>query len=71
MGEIEELIKSIAARLDRWEAKRCAEEFPVLEADVLGGSFEEDIEDFIAVEALIFMPEVPVVPSFDDYSDEE
>jgi hypothetical protein len=61
LGEVRELIKSLSAQLDRWEVERCAEDFPVLEADVLGGSFEEDIEDFIAVETLVYIPEEPVV----------
>jgi hypothetical protein len=48
-----------------------AEDFPSLEADVLGSPTEDDDEDFIVVEALHSSPEVPVVSSFDDYSEEE
>jgi hypothetical protein len=43
------------------ESEDNVEDFPFLEADVLGGSFEEDIEDFIAIETLVFSPEAPVV----------
>jgi hypothetical protein len=55
LGEVWELIKSLSAQLDRWEVERCAEDFSVLEEDVLGGSFEEDIEDFIGRD-IKFMP---------------
>jgi hypothetical protein len=71
LGEVMELVKSLTAQLERLESEESAEDFPVLEADVLGSSTEDDNEDFITVEALISAPEVPVVPSFDDYSDEE
>jgi hypothetical protein len=54
------------------ESEENAEDFPSLEADVLGSPTEDgSIEYFMTVEALHSSPEVPVVPSFDDYSDEE
>jgi hypothetical protein len=65
------LVKSLTAQLERLESEESAEDFPVLEVDVLGSSIEDDNEDFITVEALISAPDVPVVPIFDDYSDEE
>jgi hypothetical protein len=73
-----ELVKSLSAELEELKAEHeCflfeenAEDFPALEEDVLGSSTEDDDEYFMVVEALYSSPEVPVVPSFDDYSDEE
>jgi hypothetical protein len=37
-------IKSINARLDRWEAEQCAEDFPSFEAEALSSSTEGDYE---------------------------
>jgi hypothetical protein len=65
------LVKYLSAKLERLESEESTEDFPVLEADVLGSSIEDNNEDFIIVEALHYSPEVPVVPRFDDYSDEE
>ena len=39
-----ELIKSITARLDRWEVEQCAEDFQSFEADALSNSTEGDYE---------------------------
>jgi hypothetical protein len=61
LGEVMELIKSLTAKLERLEVERCAEDFPALEADVLGSPTEDDNEDFIAVEALVSAPDEPVV----------
>jgi hypothetical protein len=44
-GEVMELIKSITARLDRWEAERCAEDFPPFEEDEFGISTMNDYKD--------------------------
>jgi hypothetical protein len=44
-GEVMELIKSITARLDRWEAERGAEDFPPFEENDLGISTMNDYED--------------------------
>jgi hypothetical protein len=71
LGELMKLIKYLSAKLERLESEESTEDFPVLEVDVLGSSIEDDNEDFIVVEALHSAPEVPVVPSFDDYSDED
>jgi hypothetical protein len=43
-GEVMELIKSITARLDRWDAEQCAEDFPSFEAEALSSSVEGDYE---------------------------
>jgi hypothetical protein len=43
-GGVMELIKSITARLDRWEVEQCAEDFPSFEADALSSSTESDYE---------------------------
>ena len=74
-----ELVKSLSAEIEQVKAEHefylfeeDAEDFPVLEVDVLGIPTDDGhIEYFIVVEALISSPMVPVVPSFDDYSDEE
>jgi hypothetical protein len=58
-GGVMEQIKSLSTQLERLESEDNGEDFPVLEADVLGSSFEEDIEDFIA--ALVSAPDEPVV----------
>jgi len=71
LGEVMKLIKSLSTKLERLESEESPECFPVLEAYVLGSPIEDDNEDFIVVEALYSTPEVPVVPSFDYYSDEE
>jgi hypothetical protein len=44
-GEVMELVKSINARLDRWEAERCVEDFPPFEEDDFGISTMNDYED--------------------------
>ena len=44
---------------------------PVLEEEVLGSSSKDDDEYFIAVEALHSSLDVPIVSTFDGYSDEE
>jgi hypothetical protein len=41
-GRVMELIKSITARFDRWEAEQCAEDFPSFEAEALSSSTEGD-----------------------------
>jgi hypothetical protein len=43
-GEVMELIKSITARFDRWEAEQYAEDFPSFEAEALSSSTEGDYE---------------------------
>jgi hypothetical protein len=53
LGEVMELVKSLISKLERLESEDNAKDFPVLEADVLGSSSEDDNEDFIAVEALV------------------
>jgi len=71
LGEEMELVKYISAKLERLEYEESVKDFPILEADGLGNSSEDDSEYFIVVEALHSAPEVSVVPSFDEYSDEE
>ena len=71
LGKVMELVKYLSAKLERLESEESAEDFPVLEANFLGSSTEDDSEYFIAIEALHFSPEVPIVPSFDYYSYEE
>ena len=44
LGGVMELMKSITARLDRWEVEQCAEDFPSFEADALSSSTESDYE---------------------------
>jgi hypothetical protein len=44
-GEVMELIKSLSAQLDRWEAERCAEDFPPFEEDDFGISTMNDYKD--------------------------
>jgi hypothetical protein len=44
-GEVMELIKSITAKLDRWEDERCTEDFPPFEGDDFGISTMNDYED--------------------------
>jgi hypothetical protein len=70
LGKVMELVKSLTTKLQRLESEERAEDFLVLEVDVLDISTEDDNEYFITVEALISPPEVPIVPRFDDYSDE-
>jgi hypothetical protein len=41
-GGVMELIKSITARFDRWEAEQCTEDFPPFEAEALSSSTEGD-----------------------------
>jgi hypothetical protein len=54
------------------ESEDSAEYFPVLEADGLDNPTDDDnVEYFMTVEALHSTPDVPVIPSFDDYSYEE
>jgi len=43
-GEVMELIKSLSAKLDRWEAEQYAEDFPSFEAEALSSSTEGDYE---------------------------
>jgi hypothetical protein len=43
-GGVMELIKSITARFDSWEAKQYAEDFPSSEAEALSSSTEGDYE---------------------------
>jgi len=72
-------VKSLSAKLNELKAEHecClfeenAEDFPSLEADVLGIPTKEgSIEYFMTLEALHSSPEVYVVPRFDDYLDEE
>jgi hypothetical protein len=45
--------------------------FQPLKQMFLAALLKDDDEDFMTVEALHSAPEVPVVPSFDDYSEEE
>jgi hypothetical protein len=44
-GGVMELIKSIIARLGRWEAERCAEDFPAFEEDSFGISTMDNHEN--------------------------
>jgi len=78
LSELMDLVKSLSVELEELEAEHegClfeenAEDFPSLEEDVLGSSIEDDDEYFTVVEALYYAPEALVLPSFDDYSDEE
>jgi hypothetical protein len=71
LGRLMELVKSLSIEIERFKFEESAEDFPVLEADVLDSSTEEDDEDFITVEALHSALDVPAVSIFDDYSDEE
>jgi hypothetical protein len=71
LGEVMELVKSLSAKLERLESEESTEDFPVLEANVLDSSTEDDNEDFITIEALHPAPDAPIVSRFDDYSDEE
>jgi hypothetical protein len=71
LGRMMELVKSLSAEIERFKFEESTEDFLVLEEDVLGSSTEDDDEDFIVVEALHSSPDVHVVSSFDDYSDEE
>jgi hypothetical protein len=64
LSELMEQVKYLSARLERLESVDNEEDFPFLEADVLGGSFEKDIEDFIAIETLASVPGEPVVSDF-------
>jgi hypothetical protein len=48
-----ELVKSLTTKLERLESEDNVEDFPVLEADVLGSSSQDDNEDFIVFEALV------------------
>ena len=43
-GRVMELIKSLTARFDRWEAEQYAEDFPSFEAEALSSSTEGDYE---------------------------
>jgi hypothetical protein len=71
LDEVMKLVKSLSTKLEMLESEESTEDFPVLEANVLGNPTENDNEDFIVVEALHFSPEVTIVPRFDDYSNEE
>jgi hypothetical protein len=79
LSELMELEKSLSTKIEGLkEDHDCclfeedAEDFPVLEADVLDNPTDDDsIEYFMTVEALHSTPDMPVVPSYDDYSDEE
>jgi hypothetical protein len=67
LGKLMEMVKSLAADIERLESEESAEDFPVLEADVLDSPTDDDsVEDFMTIEALHSTPEVPVVPRFDD-----
>jgi hypothetical protein len=59
LSELREQVKYLSAQLERLKSEDCAEDFPVSKADVLGGSFEEIIEDF--VNALTSSPDEPAV----------
>jgi hypothetical protein len=53
LGEVMELVKYLSAKLERLESEESAEDFLVLEADVLDSPTDDDsVEVFIAVEAL-------------------
>jgi hypothetical protein len=71
LGRLMELVKSLCAETESFKFEESAEDFPVLEVDVLGSSTEDDDEDSIVVEALHSAPEVPVVSIFHDYLDQE
>jgi hypothetical protein len=59
LSELMEQERSLTAHNARLESEDNGEDFPVLEADVLGSSFEEVIEDFIA--SLASSPNEPIV----------
>jgi hypothetical protein len=44
LGELMELVKSLSAKLERLESEESAEDFPVLEADVLGSPTDDDMK---------------------------
>ena len=67
LGRLMELVNSLSAEIERFKFEESAEDFPVLEADVLGSSTKDDDEYFIVVEALHSAPDVPAISSFDDY----
>jgi hypothetical protein len=66
LSELREQVKYLSTQLERLKSEDCAEDLPVSEADVLDGSFEEIIEDF--VNALTSSPDELVVS---DQNDEE
>jgi hypothetical protein len=68
LGKVMELVKSLSTKLERLESGESTEEFPVLEADVLGNSTEDDNEDFIAVEALVYAPDETYVSNLKEES---
>jgi hypothetical protein len=61
LGGVTELIKSLTTKLERLESEDNIEDFPVLEADVLGVSSKDDNEYFIEVEALVSSPNEIVI----------
>ena len=72
LGELMELVKSLSVKIERLESEQTVEDSPILETDVLHSPTDGDsIEYFITVEALHYAPDVPIISSFDDYSDEE
>jgi hypothetical protein len=65
LSELREQVKYLSAQLERLKSEDCAEDLPVSEADVLDGSFEEIIEDF--VNALTSAPdELAVSDQYDE-----
>jgi hypothetical protein len=62
LGRLMEMVKSLSAKIERFKFEESAEDFPVLEADVLGSPTNDgSVEDIIVVEALFYAPDEPIV----------
>jgi hypothetical protein len=61
LGEVMELVKYLSTKIERLEYEEGAEDFPVLEVDVLNISIDDENEYFIAIDALVSTPDEPVV----------
>jgi len=70
MNELMGLVKSLSAQLERLKYGKSTEDFPAHEEDVLDNPIKDD-EYFMIVGAHLSAPEVSVVPSFYDYSEDE
>jgi hypothetical protein len=68
LGELMELVKSFYVEIERFKSIESAEDFPILEADVLGSSIEDDNEYFIAVETLVSAPDEPSISDLKEES---
>jgi hypothetical protein len=65
LGELIGMAKSLSAEIERLKFKESAEDFPVLEANVLDNPTNDDsIEDYKAVEVSFFAPDESDVPVF-------